>query len=123
MKMPHYIAMSTANLAWVAWREGKNAEAEQKGKAALESWQSSEAVYPSHWAALLPLIDIMLGQGELSQAVSYARRLFAPGQQTLPDALTAITESAIQAWDSGQPDTARTSLQQAIALAREMGYL
>ena len=123
IKLPQYIAMATANLAWVAWREGKNAEAEQNGKAALESWQSSEVVYPFHWAALWPLIDIMLGQDELSQAVNYARQLFAPGQQPLPDALTPITESAIQAWDSGQPETARTSIEQAIVLAREMGYL
>ena len=123
MKLPPYIAMATANLAWVEWREGKNAEAEQKGKTALESWQSSEAVYPFHWAALWPLIDIMMGHDELSQAVNYARRLFAPGQQPLPDALTAVTESAIQAWDSGQPETARTSLQQAIAFAKEKGYL
>jgi tetratricopeptide (TPR) repeat protein len=123
LKLPPYIAMATANLAWVVWREGKNAEAEQNGKAALESWQTSELVYPFHWAALWPIIDIMLGQDELSQAVNYARRLFAPEQQSLPDALTAITESAIRAWDSGKAETARTSLQQAIALARETGYL
>jgi tetratricopeptide (TPR) repeat protein len=123
LKVPHYIAMATANLAWVAWGEGKNAEAEQKGKAALEFWQSSEFVYPFHWAALWPLIDITLGRDELSQAVDYVRRLFAPGQQPLPDELIAVTEALIQAWDSGQPQTARTCLQQAIALAREKGYL
>jgi DNA-binding SARP family transcriptional activator/Tfp pilus assembly protein PilF len=123
MKLPAYIAMATANLAWVAWREGKNAEAEQHGRAALEFWQSSEMVYPFQWAALWPFIDIMLGQDELSQAVDYARRLFTPGQQLLPNVLTAITESAIQAWDSGQPETVRTSLQQAIILAQELGYL
>ena len=123
MKLPAYIAMATANLAWVAWREGKNAEAERKGKAALELWQSSEMVYPFQWAALWPLVDIMLGQDELSQAVNYASLLFAPGQQLLPDALTAVTESAIQAWGSSQSETTRTSLQQAIRLAQEMGYL
>jgi tetratricopeptide (TPR) repeat protein len=123
MKLPAYIAMATANLAWVDWREGKHAEAEHKGKTALETWQSSEVVYPFQWAALWPLIDIKLGRDELSQAVNYARRLFAPGQQPLPDALSAITESAIQVWNSGQPETARTSLQQAIALAKEKSYL
>ncbi len=123
MKLPPYIAMATANLAWVAWREGKNAEAEQNGKAALEFWRSSEMVYPFQWTALWPLIDIMLGQDELSQAMDYACRLFVPGQQLLPNGLTAITEAAIQAWDSGQPETVRPSLQQAITLAQEMGYL
>ena len=87
MKLSPYIAMDTANLAWVAWREGKIVEAEQHGKAALEFWKSSEVVYMFHWTAL-PLIDIMLGRDELSQAVNYARLLFAPGQQLLPDALT-----------------------------------
>ena len=62
MRLSPYIAMATANLEWVAWREGKNAEAEQLGKTALELWQSSEMVYPFHWAALWPLIDIMLGR-------------------------------------------------------------
>jgi len=123
MKLSPYIAMATANLAWVAWREGRNAEAEQHGKAALELWQSSEMAYPFQWAALWPLIDIMRGQDVLSQAVDYARRLFAPGQQSLPEGLTAVTESALQAWDSGQPEIARISLQQAITLAQEMSYL
>ena len=118
-----YIAMATANLAWVAWREGRYAEAEQNGKAALELWQSSEMVYPFQWAALWPLIDIMLGQDELSLAIDYAHQLFASEQQLLPDVLTAVTEAALQAWESGKPEIARTSLQQAITLAQEMGYL
>ena len=123
MKLSPYIAMATANLAWVAWREGKHEEAEQHSKAALELWQSSKMVYPFQWAALWPLIDIILGQDELSQAMDYVRRLLAPSQQLLPNVLTTVIESALQAWDSSNPGIARTSLQQAIILAQGMGYL
>jgi hypothetical protein len=55
--------------------------------------------------------------------VQYARDLLAPSQQHLPDALSTILEAAIQTWDADQPDAARAHLQQAMALAREMGYL
>jgi len=46
---------------------------------------------------------------------------YAP--ERLPDALSTLLAATIEAWDAGQPDSARAHLQQAAALAREKGYL
>ena len=115
--------MATANLAWVAWREGKNAEAEQHSKAALELWQSSKMVYPFQWAALWPIIGVSLAHDQLGEAVDHARPLLAPQQQSLPKTLNSLLEAAIRSWDAGQLEAARTYLGQATPLAQEMGYL
>ncbi|HEX9131750.1 MAG TPA: AAA family ATPase [Ktedonobacteraceae bacterium] len=120
------VCLNKANLAWVAWREGKLSEAWEYGRAALAEWQSlptANYTYYSQWTALLPVIDIELAHDQLSQAVDYARMLLAPGQQVLPDVLTANLEAAIRAWDDDQPDMARKYLQQTIISAQESGYL
>ena len=108
-------------MAWVVWGGGNIAEAQKQGQAGLEAFDG--AGEPFEWTALWPLIGVAVVQQQLANAIKYVCMLLVPEQQRLPDALTADLEQAIQAWDSGQPDTARTSLQQAIALAREMGYL
>jgi len=123
---PVFVCLNKANLAWVAWREGKLSEAWALDRAALEEWQSlptANYTYYSGWTALLPLIDITLVQDQLSEAVDYARMLLAPEQQLLPGALTATLEAAIRAWDTDQPEVARTCLRQTITLAQEIAYL
>jgi hypothetical protein len=44
-------------------------------------------------------------------------------QQRLPDTLTAEVEEAVQAWERGESESARISLDRALALAQESGYL
>jgi DNA-binding SARP family transcriptional activator len=120
---PEYVAMARANLAWVAWRQGNLSEAQANGRAALEGWKALQVVYPFHWTALWPLISVALAQDQLPAAIDDARVLLAPQQQPLPDALRATVEAATQAWDSGWLEAACAHLQQAAALAGEMGYL
>jgi tetratricopeptide (TPR) repeat protein len=123
VQMPYYIGMAKANLTWVAWREGNLSEVEANGRAALELWQQTPVVYPFQWAALWPLIGVRLAQGQIPAAIDYACSLLAPTQQRLPDALSAVVEEAIRAWEEGEPETAHTYLNQATELAQEMGYL
>jgi DNA-binding SARP family transcriptional activator len=120
---PEDVAMASANLAWVAWRQGNQSEAQATARAALEEWKALQVDYPFHWTALWPLISIALAQDQLSAAIDYARALLAPQQLVLPDALRTAIEAATQAWDSGRLEAARAHLQQAAALAGEMGYL
>ncbi len=123
---PVFVCLNKANLAWVAWREGKLSEAWALDRAALEEWQSlptANYAYYSRWTALLPVIDMALLQDQLSEAVASARMLLAPEQQILPGALTATLEAAIRAWDTNQPEMARICLGQTITLAQEIGYL
>ena len=123
---PEQIATAQANLAWVAWREGKVEEAQAKGSAALALWRSeplASIVYAFQWTALWPLVGSALELNHISEAVSHVRALLAPEQQRLPDALSNILAAAVEAWDAAQLDSARSHLQQATALAQEMGYL
>jgi eukaryotic-like serine/threonine-protein kinase len=107
----------------VAWRLGNMDECQENGLAALELWRPLSMSYPFCWTALLPLISVALAKQQVSEAVEYARMLLEPHQQRFPDDLTTALETAIQAWDTGQSDAARSHLQQATALAREMSYL
>jgi DNA-binding SARP family transcriptional activator len=118
------VGQNKANQSWVAWREGKLAEAEQLGWAALVEWQLVKpANYYSQWTALLPLISIALGRGRLLEAVNFARGIFAPEQEALPEKLRGKFEAAFAAWDAGQPEQARAFLQEGITTAREQGWL
>ncbi len=117
------VAMARANLAWVAWCQGNLSEAQANARAALDGWKALQFDYPFHWTALWPLISIALAQDQFSEAINYVRGLLAPQQLLLPDALRAIVEAATQAWDSGRLEAAYAHLQQAVALAGEMGYL
>jgi tetratricopeptide (TPR) repeat protein len=124
--MPEYIAMANANQAWLAWRAGDLALAQELGQAALELWQQlppGHASAPFQWLARWPLIAASLREERLAQAIDYARALLDPGQQRVPDALIASLEQAIQAWDGGAPESARAQLHQSMALAQQMRYL
>ena len=115
--------MATANLAWVAWRLGNVDESREKSLEALELWRSLPLSYPFCWAALLPLIGVSLTKQQVAEAVEYTQMLLLPDQQRLPDVLTTALETAIQAWDANQPESARLSFEKAIAVAQETTYL
>ncbi len=109
--------------AWIAWRDGDLAEAERYGRMAVEEKQSVEQVNPFLWAGLWPLIGVALAQDRLSDAIDSARILLDPTRQPPPEQLKGILESAVEAWDDGQQQAARSLLQQSVPLAKELGYL
>jgi DNA-binding SARP family transcriptional activator len=119
-QLPIYEATARANLAWVAWRTGDLTAADQQGRAALVLWPST---YPVQWVGRWPVLAVALAQDRVAEAVAVARPLLAPDQQHLTDALQDIVAQAVQAWDQNHPDIARQHLQQAVDLARELGYL
>jgi tetratricopeptide (TPR) repeat protein len=120
---PAYIGAAKANLAWVAWKNAELTEALEKGKAAVEPWQGSETGFMFQWLARFPLIAVALNRDRTPDAVEYARGLLEPAQQALPGTLEASLEGAIEAWQRGEPEAARTHFDRAIELALEMGYL
>jgi len=120
---PAYIGAANANLAWVAWKKASITEALERGKAALEPWQQSETGFMFQWLALYPLISTALARDRIAEAVKYARDLLDPAQQALPNTLEISLEGAIETWERGEPEAARTHFDRAIELAQEMGYL
>ena len=124
-QMLEYIGTAQANLAWLAWREGDLSQAGAKGQAALASWHQVPAGHAScafQWTALWPLIGVALANNQTSEASGYARALLEATQQRPPDALTAVVEKAVTAYEESESEAARAWLDQAIVLAQELGY-
>jgi hypothetical protein len=124
--MLEYVAMARAVRSWIAWREGNAAAVREHAAAALRLWDQLPIVYSFQWAALLPLIAVLVQSGardDLAMAIRHARQLLDPLQQRLPDALSAALERAIAASDGGQPAEAASGLRRALALAQELRYL
>ena len=121
-----YVGTARANLAWVAWREGDLAQAETEGKAALEVWQHLPAAHSScafQWTALWPLVAVATAQDRPGDACELLPALLESGQQRLPEALTVVVEKAISACEQRDEEAARTWLDEAVLLARELAYL
>ncbi|MEP6602557.1 MAG: adenylate/guanylate cyclase domain-containing protein [Spartobacteria bacterium] len=121
--MVEYVAMAKANLAWVAWREEKLAEAETLGRAALELWHGMEDPYSLDWLAVWPLIATALKRGDISGAISDARTLLDEEQYPLPDKVTALLRQAIVHWEKKQSDSARADLQSALEAAHQIAQV
>jgi predicted ATPase/class 3 adenylate cyclase/tetratricopeptide (TPR) repeat protein len=124
--MLEYVGTACANLAWVAWCAGNPADTEAQGHAALAAWQQLPMGHASccfQWTALWPLIAVALARGRVEEAIESARALLTPWQQRLPDALDARVNAALAAWDQGQADSTLGWLRDALAMARQTGYL
>jgi len=121
--MPDYVAAARGNQAWLAWRNGDLAAADQRGQEVLAQWRQSPLVYPFQWQALWPLIGVALAQKHDDQAWPYVEALLEPRQQRLPDAMDAALQSALQLRSGGQADAARAHLDRAVDLARATGHL
>jgi hypothetical protein len=124
--MTEYVGTARANLAWLAWRDGDLSQAEEHGRAALGTWHQLPASHAScafQWTALWPLISVALAHNRTAEASERARALLEPTQQLMPDALTAVVEQAVTAWDQGEAEAAQARLDQALVVAQELGYI
>lgn len=116
-----YIGSAQAHLAWLEWREGKLVAAQNNARQALSMW--TEDSHPFQWSAHWVLNAIFLAHGQLTGAVESARAMLHPAQQRLPDEITVALEQGVQFWDGGDLNSAQNSLQHAVELAKELGYL
>jgi eukaryotic-like serine/threonine-protein kinase len=117
-----YVGAAKANLAWVALRDGREAEAEELGKAALGCWAPLALAYAFKWQAVWPLLWLALQRDNLTEATALAEQLLAHSQQLPAPKLRSLLESAVR--DDGL-DKSRTRglLRQAAGLAHVAGYL
>ena len=74
--------MAMALLSWVAWKEGRFAEAERLAEDALEQWRPTMVRYPFGWICLWPLVAVRLADGRWEGI----RRRCPRVAQTPPDA-------------------------------------
>jgi class 3 adenylate cyclase/tetratricopeptide (TPR) repeat protein len=124
--MHEYVGMAAANLAWVAWCEGRISEVESLAREALARWQRSPVAYPFQWAAVLPLIAALRAGGRLPETIGLCARLVDSSQQHLPAPLTEAA-SRIAAHDATWAETAapdaQTALDELFTIAETSRYL
>jgi class 3 adenylate cyclase/tetratricopeptide (TPR) repeat protein len=124
--MHEYVGMAAANLAWVAWCEGRISEAESLAREALACWQRSPVAYPFQWAAVLPLIAALRAGGRLPETIGLCARLVDPSQQHLPAALTEAASriAAREAtWAEMAAPDAQSALDELLTIAETSRYL
>ena len=121
--MTGYVGAALANLSWVAWREGRSADAERQAQQALCQWSETSFVFPFHWLALLPLAATALARGDVRGAIERLRSLSDPGQTRLPAPLASAIEESAAAWNGERPYRGYDKAQDALAVAMTLGLL
>lgn len=109
--------------AWLAWRDGRLAEAESNGRALLGEQEERQSNNAFRWTGLWPLLGVTLIQGRLAEAIAYARLLLDPELQPPPEQLGALLEVALRTWENGAQEEARALLQECARAARQTGHL
>jgi len=123
LKMVEYVAMAKATLAWVAWREKNEAEAEKLAGEALELWHGMDDPYSMDWMALWPLITIAFARKNIGRAVEFATGLLEDNQNPPPEKLLAVVRRACEDWHNGVQGAAASALAEAIKIAEELHYI
>ena len=119
-----YTAQIIGHQAWIAWREGKLAEAESYGRASVETGQQQRTgVNPFQWIGLWPLIGVALARENSAEAIRWVRLLLDDTQQLPPREIGEPLEAILNAWENGKQEEACNLLQQMVPDAKKMGYL
>ena len=121
--MVEYVAMAKASLAWVAWREKNEVEAERLAREALESWHGMEDPYGMDWMALWPLIAMAFAGKDIEVAVELATGLLKDNQHPPPEKLSAVVRKTCEQWQNGVQEGAASDLARAIKIAEELRYI
>ena len=121
-ELREYVAAAWANQAWVALRRGDRAAATSAAERALDTWRQVSAVFPFHWLALLPLLEIELGGGRMPRAMECVEALLAPAQHALPETGLIPLGDALRYWHDGDEPAARRHLDLAINGLKDCGY-
>jgi ATP/maltotriose-dependent transcriptional regulator MalT len=123
LKMVEYVAMAKASLAWVAWREKNEVEAEKLAGEALQLWHGMNDPYSMDWMALWPLITIAFARKDISRAVELATGLLEENQHPPPEGLSAVVRKACEEWQNGVQEETAADLAEAIKIAEELHYI
>jgi len=123
LKMVEYVAMAKASLAWVAWREKDEVEAEKLASEALELWHGMEDPYGMDWMALWPLIAIAFARKDIGRAIELATGLLEDDQHPSPEKLSAVVRKSCEEWRNGVQEKAASALAEAIKIAEELHYI
>lgn len=122
-RLPEYEALVAATEAWIAYRCGDADRTMSQGQNALDQWTSLPNRYFFDWMACLPLVSVALTRDELAAASDLAGLMLDETQQRLPAQLEECLSAAIHATEIGDPSVARSKLEEAVTIARDLHWL
>ena len=120
-RMPLYLELSRANLAWLALREGRLEEAERLATETLAALQP--LAFQVKWLAAWPLVACRHARDAMDQAGDAIRVMLHPQQQRQPAELTEALQDALTALESRDPSAAQARLSSVLPMARTLGYI
>jgi len=88
-----------------------------------EKWEELPVRYVFDWMALWPLLAMALASQRIEQAAECARGMLPAPQQPLQEPARTLVDSAVHAWDNGQPAETEELLHRAVQAAADLGYL
>jgi eukaryotic-like serine/threonine-protein kinase len=122
-RIREYVAVASANEAWLVLRKGDAATAQTLAQEALEVWRSSAFAFPFQWLALVPLLRMALAAGDVMLALSHAEALLAPTQHHLPGLAADLLARGIESaeLETGM-QAAGAAFEQAVCCLDESDY-
>ena len=117
-----YVAVALANRAWLRLQQGDLDGAEASGRQALDIWRQLSALFPFHWLALIPLIEVALRREDIARCVELAEALLAPGQQYLVGASADAFARGVEDWRAQESAEARAAIARALDRLNGTGF-
>lgn len=121
-ELREYVAAAWANQAWVALRRGELDRACELATQAVQSWQQFPAVFPFHWLARLPLLELAIRRDQLADACEHADAILAPTQHAFHRPGLALIGEAAQKFRSGDTVESKRAFDSALNELRERAY-
>jgi class 3 adenylate cyclase len=112
----YYEGIATANLAWVAWRQGDVGDRVREQLAKAKELMSALPGYPFVWIAGFVEVAIAAADDDLAQVGQLCSKLVDPSQQRLPDDLLRPLER-VTATPTGE------TVADLLSAAERAGYL
>lgn len=118
-----YVGTMHAQLSWIALRRRDTDAARAEAIAALEVWGAIPFTYPLRTLALLPLLALEAGDGELSETLELVREILSPHLLRLPDPLWNPLQAAAEAGARDDATAAKAAVEAALSAARRLNYV
>lgn len=125
-KMVEYVGTSTANLAWLAWKNKDLEKLEILGKQAYAYWEKVPEMHSSlvfDWTAAFPMAALYWQRGNLPKCMERFESMLKPGRKRLEADLTQNMKMVLEAYNSASATMLHEDVAQVLQLAEKYRYL
>jgi hypothetical protein len=92
-------------------------------KRSAHACNDPKAEFDIYYYVINGFIEVHLIENQFAEAIENARAAIAHDSQPLPDDMVSLVETALQAWEGGDVETARAALEQVVLIGKTNGYM